>query len=97
MKQAAAIFVLSALLMAPLACLISACPVADTQDCCPKSKTFATCPFDILVSAKSVLPAVATWAPMAVPAPVIEPLEARVDSVIPDHRDLHLYNRVLRI
>jgi hypothetical protein len=97
MKSAVATFVLATLLIAPIACLIVACPVVDTHDCCPKSKTFAACPFDILAAAKSALPAVAGIVLSSVPMHVAQRTADAVRPVVSDHRDLHLQIRVLRI
>ena len=97
MKFAIAILVLGGLLAAPIACAIVVCPAVDTHDCCPKSKSFAACPFDILTSAKAALPAVTpvTLLPIGIR---MEPLMG-VDfqSAALDECGLYLTNRVLRI
>jgi|SRR5689334_5254512 len=97
MKFAIAISVLGALLAAPIACAIVVCPAVDTHDCCPQSKSFAACPFDILTSAKAALPAVAPVVlnEIAIRLEPFAPGDLR--SLPPDQCDLYLSNRVLRI
>lgn len=97
MKTALAIFVLAALMTAPIACVIVVCPALHAHDCCPKSKSFAACPFDILDSAKAALPAVVA---VVFDGFVLEMTQAPLDPVASfssDERDLHLHNRILRI
>ncbi len=97
MKTAIAIFVLSALLIAPIACAVTVCPEIEKHDCCPKSKSFAACPFDILTAAKAALP--------ALPVAILERIAVLIEPFTPDafepaaadDRDLHLQNRILRI
>jgi|SRR5579872_6073501 len=98
MKTAIIMLALVGVLIAPIACALVVCPAVDHHDCCPKSKTFAACPFDILSSAKAVLPAVvaavlAIWTTVQLAA---DPLIALRAPAL-DDRDLHLLNRVLRI
>ena len=97
MKTAIAIFVLTALMTAPIACVIVVCPALATHDCCPKSKTFAACPFDILDSAKASMPAVVGVSFQAIIVELSEAAMVFHPSFQSDHRDLHLANRVLRI
>ena len=97
MKVAAMLAALAALTAAPIACVLLACPAVQTHDCCPKSKSFSACPYDILSSAKAALPAVMTAAIVRItiqPAPV---RQFGVRTVVVDERGLHLLNRVLRI
>ena len=96
MKAAIAFTVFLALMIAPVACAIVTCPAIETHDCCPKSKSFAACPFDILMSAKAALPAVAgvLLDRIVIPMEPFVPLEPA--SVLPGG-GLYLQNRVLRI
>src|SRR5581483_10255976 len=97
MKTAIAIFVLTALMTAPIACVIVVCPAVETHDCCPKSKTFAACPFDILASAKASMPVVIGVSFQAIVVGLSEAAMVFQASFRSDDRDLHLANRVLRI
>ena len=97
MKVAIAVVALAGLMIAPIACAIVVCPELNTHDCCPKSKSFAPCPFDILSSAKASLPAVVAvvltgFSVRIAPLSRIPALPAPADP-----RDLHLQHRVLRI
>lgn len=88
---------LGSLTGAPIACVLLVCPAVHTHDCCPKSKSFTACPYDILSSAKAALPAVMTASAVSFtfqPAPV-RLFDAH--SIASDERDLHLLNRVLRL
>jgi hypothetical protein len=97
MKTAIAILVFVTLLAAPVACTIVVCPELEAHHCCPKPKSFAACPFDILASAKASL--------ATLPAPIVhlvivtiaQSAPVSVPSTIFRDRDLHLENRVLRI
>lgn len=98
MKLAIVIAALVAL-MAPVVCVVVACPAADTHDCCPKSKSVAPCPLDILSSAKAAPDAA------AVPVTLDHSIEFSVEPIARvvltsndfDSSGLYLANRVLRI
>ena len=95
--KTAIIFVLAAVLIAPLACAALVCPAVQAHDCCPKAKSFAPCPLDILDTAKAALPAVVAVAPGSVVGPVAGGAPVPAPSFEADSRDLHLHNHVLRI
>ena len=97
MKSATIIFVLAALMLAPIACAVVVCPQLNKHDCCPKSKSFSACPLDILESAKAALPALVAVCLIVFTIPVTFAAAAVAESVPADDRDRHLHNRVLRI
>jgi hypothetical protein len=97
MKTSTAILALLGLMIAPIACAIVVCPAISAHDCCPKSQSFAACPYDILSSAKATLPAVAGPILTAFTVQLVCFVPDTWQSVAPDNRDLHLHNRVLRI
>src|SRR5579871_6513860 len=90
MRSTIVILALVGMLAAPIACAIAVCPVMDTHDCCPTSKTASICPLDILLSAKAALPAIV---PVALPSLTVQIESFAVDPppfLTPDGRDLHL-------
>ena len=95
--RAVSLTVAIALLIAPVACALAICEIAAPHDCCPKSKAFAACPFDILSSAKAAPVAVAE---VPVEAAAIFPIgfePSFAHSVVADGSNLYIQNRVLRI
>jgi hypothetical protein len=95
--RAIAVTVAIALLIAPVACALVICEIAAPHDCCPKSKSFAACPFDILSSAKSA-PATVAEVPVEAAAFFLIGFEPSfAHSVVVDGSNLHIQNRVLRI
>jgi hypothetical protein len=97
MRTAVAILVFAALMGAPVVCAIVVCPAVNTHDCCPKSTSFAACPFDILLSAKAALPAVAPVSMVHTGVFIARIIESFPQSPIADEGAIYLHNRVLRI
>jgi hypothetical protein len=99
MKAAITFFVVATMLIAPIACAVVVCPELETHDCCPKAKTFAACPFDILAAAKATV-SVAVIAIANVPVvhdPEIADVFVAPFEEVADDRDPQLFSRVLRL
>jgi hypothetical protein len=97
MQFAAAILLTLSLIASPVGCSIRPCDLGQsTHDCCPRTPSPTSCPYDILSLAKTVPAQVAVAVIYAVDplAPPQSEVDGPVGLVVPDQRGLHLENRV---
>jgi len=104
MRVPVAILLAVALLAIPLVCVAAGCDLAKApHECCPRSRTLTSCPYDVLAAAKASRPLVASWFDEVLPSspaigfspqPFTPDASARFAA---DGRDLHTRIRVLLI